>query len=84
MQFHCFSSFSAIEYVPTRHRSFIGNVGFAIGFTMAGTYLAWLIKYLEDWKLFHYVVYSQAVVVLITPWYMFTTQESTKLLLLLS
>ncbi len=66
---------SAIEYVPLNRRAIIGNLSLAVGFTLAGVYEPWLLKWLQDWKLLQYVVYAQVVIVLGTPWYLHESIE---------
>ena len=60
---------AAIEYVPMNRRAIIGNLALAVGFTFAGIYEPWLLRWLGDWKTLQYVVYGQVLVVLGTPWW---------------
>ena len=49
-------------------RSFIGNFGMAIGFTLGGVYQPWLLKWIGDWKMFSHILFVQSAIVFITPW----------------
>ena len=60
--------FSAIEYVPTDKRSIIGNLGYAIGFTLGGSYMVWLLKWIADWKTFYFVIFIQVSAIFVAPW----------------
>ena len=59
--------FTALEFVSIEKRSMIGTLSFAIGFTFGGSYIAWLIKYLGEWKLLHHILYAQMGIIFITP-----------------
>ena len=48
--------FSAIEYTPTEKR-YLTAVARAIGMGVAGSSLPWVLKLLEDWKMFHHVIF---------------------------
>ena len=60
--------FSALEYVSIDKRAWIGNIGMAIGLPLGGFYLPWLIKYVQDWKIFHHIVMCQAIIMCLSPW----------------
>ena len=39
----------------------------AIGMGFTGASIPWLLKYLEDWKLFHHIIFVLPFYVLLTP-----------------
>jgi len=57
----------AIEYVGKDKRSLVGNLGLAVCLTLSGIYQPWLIKYLGDWKIFTWLMFSQMGLVVLTP-----------------
>ena len=58
--------FSAIEYTPTEKR-YLTAVARAIGMGVAGSLLPWVLKFLEDWKMFHHVIFIFPFYVLFSP-----------------
>jgi hypothetical protein len=59
---------SALEYVCIDKRTLIGNLSLAVGFTVGGTYMPWLLQWLGDWKILHHILFAQTAIVFITPW----------------
>jgi len=57
----------AIEYVDKNKRTWIGNMGLAIFLTISGVYQPWLVKYLGDWKVFSWIIFSQIIFVVFVP-----------------
>lgn len=64
-----------MESVSMRWRSLVINVGFAFGSTIAGLVEPWILWALQDWKIFHVVIFAQAAIIFITP---FFVQESVR------
>lgn len=48
-----------LENVSIEKRSFIGNISLAIALTVGGVYQPWLLKYLQDWKIWHHALFVQ-------------------------
>ena len=62
----CFHILSAIEYTPTEKR-YLTAVARAIGMGVSGSLLPWVLKYLDDWKLFQNVIFVLPFYVLLSP-----------------
>jgi len=56
-----------LEYVDCSKRTLVGNLGLALFLTLSGVYQPWAIKYIGDWKVFNWVMFSQMVLVLVVP-----------------
>ena len=52
-------------------RSFVGNFSLAVGLTMSGIYMPWLLNVIGDWKIFHIFLMAQNLVILTTPFFVF-------------
>lgn len=50
---------TGLEFIPAEKRAVIGTARYAIVLTVGGAYMPWLIKYVEDWKIFHHILFSQ-------------------------
>ena len=48
-------------------RSIIGNLSIAIGWSIGGVAEVFLLKAIGDWRLFHKILFMQAIVVFISP-----------------
>ena len=59
--------FSALEYVSVERRSIIGNAGLAIGYTIGGTAMPYILRAIGDWRIFHQVLFAQGAIVFISP-----------------
>lgn len=59
---------AVLEFVPARYRSIVGTFGFGIGFTLGGTYIPWLLKYIGKWKPWHHALFLQVTAIVIFPW----------------
>lgn len=55
-----------MEYTPTDKR-YLTAITRAVGKGVSGALLPWLLKYLEDWRMFHHVIYVLPLFVLLTP-----------------
>ena len=58
--------FSAIEYTPTEKR-YLTAVARAIGMGASGSLVPWVLKYLDDWKLFQHIIFVLPFYVLLSP-----------------
>jgi len=56
-----------MEYVDTSKRTLVGNIGLAICLTLSGMYQPWTMKYLGDWKVFNWIMFSQIGLVVFAP-----------------
>ena len=56
-----------LEYVAIEKRTLVGNIGLAIALTLSGVYQPWLAKYLGDWKIFNWVIFSQMITIFLIP-----------------
>ena len=56
-----------MEYVSVSKRSIIGNVSMAIGLSIGGCMEVWMLKFIQDWKVLHQILFAQGAVILITP-----------------
>jgi len=59
-----------MEYVETSKRTLVGNLGLALFLTLSGLYQPWVIKYLGDWKLFNWIMFSQIGLVFFAPFFL--------------
>ncbi|XP_059092270.1 organic cation transporter 1-like [Tigriopus californicus] len=50
-----------LENVSIEKRSFIGNISLAVALTVGGVYQPWLLKYLQDWKIWHHALFIQVL-----------------------
>ena len=57
---------SAIENTPLEKRYMVA-VARAVGLSVAGCSLPWLLKYLGDWKMFHQIIFALPFVFLLSP-----------------
>jgi len=57
----------AVEYVGKTKRTLVGNLGLAICLTLSGCYQPWLAKWLSDWRLFNWLLFSQLGLVVFLP-----------------
>ena len=48
-----------MEYISVGKRTFVVNLGLAVGLTLSGMYQPWLAKYLGHWKTFNWAIFSQ-------------------------
>merc|ERR1712018_897773 len=55
-----------LEYIPSTKRS-LAPVTRALGMSLSGAIMPWLLKFLDDWKIFHQIIYAVPLFVLITP-----------------
>ena len=67
-----------MEYVETSKRTLVGNLGLALFLTLSGLYQPWAIKYLGDWRLFNWIMFSQMGLVFLAP---FILPESSRWLM---
>jgi len=56
-----------MEYVDTSKRTLVGNLGLALCLTLSGMYQPWTMKYLGDWKVFNWIMFSQIGLVVFAP-----------------
>jgi len=56
-----------MEYVDTSKRTLVGNIGLAVCLTLSGMYQPWAMKYLGDWRLFNWTMFSQIGLVVFAP-----------------
>ena len=59
----------ALEYVNVSKRSIIGNVSMAVGLTLGGCIVPWILRALGDWKLLMPILFAQGAIIIITPWF---------------
>jgi len=57
-----------MEYVEASKRTFVGNIGLALCLTLSGCYQPWLIKYLQDWRAFNWIIFGQMGLIIFVPW----------------
>ena len=58
--------FSALEYVSIDKRSVVGNLSVAIGLPLGGVAQAWILKAVGNWTIFHHILFSQTIIILIS------------------
>ena len=61
-------TFTALEYVSIKKRSLVGNLSLAIGLPIGGCLQAWILEAVGDWIIFHHILFSQAILYLISLW----------------
>ena len=67
----------ALEYVNVSKRSIIGNVSMAVGLTLGGCIVPWILRALGDWKLLMPILFAQGAIIIITveEWVLFFKVE---------
>lgn len=56
-----------MEYVEGSKRTLVGNLGLATCLTLSGVYQPWVMKFLGDWKLFNWIMFSQMGLIVVVP-----------------
>merc|ERR1711976_251320 len=67
-----------LEYVSIDKRSLAGNLSLAIGLPLGGCSQAWILKAVKDWTIFHHILFSQTIIIMIAPWFV---RESSRWLI---
>lgn len=70
-----FYSFTVLEYVGPKWRTFVANMSIAIFFTMATCALPWIAYFVADWKLFAIITSAPLGLAIFTP---FVVPESAR------
>lgn len=68
-------SFTVLEYVGPKWRTFVANMSIAIFFTTATCCLPWIAYYVADWKLFAIITSVPLGLAIFTP---FVVPESAR------
>ena len=69
MTFYTTPFMMGLEYTEVARRTIVGNVSLAVGMTIGGTYMAYLLRYLQNWRIFNAILYGQVgLYVLFLPW----------------
>jgi len=67
-----------LEYVSKEKRSLVGNLSLAIAMSLGGCIQPWILKAVEDWKIFHHILFCQTALIFIAPWFV---KESSRWLI---
>jgi len=67
-----------LEYVCKERRALVGNLSLAIAMSLGGCIQPWILKAVEDWKIFHHILFCQTALIFVAPWFI---KESSRWLI---
>ena len=69
---------SALEYVSKEKRSLVGNLSLAISMSLGGVIQPWILRAVNDWRMFHHILFCQTAIIFVAP---FFVKESSRWLI---
>jgi len=68
----------ALEYVSKEKRSLVGNLSLAISMSLGGVIQPWILRAVNDWRMFHHILFCQTAIIFVAP---FFVKESSRWLI---
>ena len=56
-----------MEYVCKEKRALVGNLSLAIAMSLGGCIQPWILKAVEDWRIFHHILFCQTALIFVAP-----------------